>query len=301
MRKTIVTLATMLIALIMALCAAAGPVSKASPAGKDQVEFKGDTMIVSDGDNSVQIAGMSGMQKVRDKIDRVLDDTLTAGNGTTIEIGDRQGDLSPEDIKYMSDHWGEVVKEISRDFIIGMLALVLLVLLFRFLNRRNKYRVIERAIENNYPIESLPIGDARRSTVYVQQPVVTAAPQQPGQVPVGTPLSGATPDNPVAVGNVVNWRALTPAVKWLGWGLAFTLFGFAVGDLENPFWPVGLALMLVGLFKGFILYNEQKALQDAINRAAQNRPHEPMRSGSAVPPAFDQDYKADDDAPFQPY
>lgn len=301
MRKTIVTLATMLITLMMTLGAAAGPVIKATPASQEQVEFKGDTMVVSDGDNSVKIAGMSGMQKVRDKIDRMLDDTLTAGNGTTIELGDHQSELSPEDIKYMSDHWGEVVKDISTYFIIGLLALVLLVLLFRYLNRRNRYRVIERAIENNYPLNELSLSDAKRSAIYVQQPVVTAAQQQPGQVPVGTPLSGATPDNPVVVSNVVNWRALTPAVKWLGWGLAFTLFGFAVGDLENPFWPVGLALMLVGLFKGFILYNEQKALQEAINRGEQMRQREPMRPGSAVPPTFDQDYKADDDAPYQPY
>lgn len=299
MRKTILTFAMM---LMMALSATAGPIVKATPASKANVEFKGDSIVVTDGDQSVTVSGLPEMQKVRDKINAALDDTLTAG-GTTVEIGDRKGELDPEDIKEISNQWASVAKQWAISGSFCLLGLVALVLFFRFLNRRNKYRVIEKAIENNYPLNELSLNDTKRSAIYVQQPVVTAAPPvQPGQVPVGTPISGQTPDNPIVMTDMVNWRALMPAVKWIGWGIVLILFSVAIGDAENPFWPVGLALVVVGLCKGFILYKEQKALQEAWKRGQQMHPHsKPMREGIPMPPTFDQDYKEDDNTPYQPY
>ena len=174
MRKTILTFAMM---LMMVLSATARPVinatptSKDAPVGKTQVEFKGDSIIVNDGKESVVVSGLPELKNVRDKINDALDDTLTTGSSSTVQIGDQE--LSPEDIKYMSDHWGEIVKQICYASIAGLLALVLLVLFFRFMNRRSKYRVIERAIENNYPLNDLSLSDVKRSAIYVQQPVVT--------------------------------------------------------------------------------------------------------------------------------
>ena len=100
---------------------------------------------------------------------------------------------------------------------------------------------------------------------------------------------------------MVNWRALMPAIKWIGWGTLLVLFSVAIGDAENPFWPIGLALIVVGVCKGAILYKEQKALQEAWNRGQQMQPREPMREGIPVPPPFDDDYKEDDNTPYQPY
>jgi len=231
MRKTILTLLMM---LTLALTVAAGPVIKASPAkGKANVEFKGDTMVVTDGDKSVTVSGLP-MQRVRDKINNALDDTLTGGSGTTVEIGGHHGDLSPDDVKEISDQWASVVKQMTISGSFCLLGLVALVLLFRFLNRRNKYRVIEKAIENNYPLNELSLNDTRRSAIYVQQPVITAPPvvsgapvQQADQVPVGTPLKGQTAANPIVMTDMVNWRAMMPAVKWIGWGTLLVLFSVA--------------------------------------------------------------------------
>ena len=304
MKKTILSLVMM---LTMAMAVTAAPVVKAAPASKTNVEFKGDTIIVNDGDQSVTVSGLPELQKVRDKINEALDDTLTTGNGAAIGIGDH--DLSPDDIKYMSDHWGELAKQMCYASLAGLLALVALVLLFRYLNRRNKYRVMEKAIENNYPLNDLSLNDIKRNAIYVQQPVFStpvppAAPgalQQPGQVPVGTPIKGQTPDNPVVMTNVVNWRALMPAIRVLGWGLFVWLFGIFVAGGNDPFTVIGLALMFVGLCKGFILYKEQKALQEAANRAQQMPPYGPVREGTPMPPNFDADYKEDDNTPYQPY
>ena len=309
MKKTILIF---MMLLSMSIAATAGPAVKATPAkNKADIEFKGDTIVVTDGEESVTLSGLP-MQKVRDKINAALDDTLTAGS-TTVEIGDQRGELAPEDIKEISNQWASVVKQMAISGTFGLLGLVTLVLFFRFLNRRNKYRVIEKAIENNYPLNELSFNDVKRSAIYVQQPVVAAppvtvppvanaaAPQQPGGVPVGTPIQGTTAANPIVMTDMVNWRALMPAVKWIGWGALLVLFSVAIGDFENPFWPIGLALMFVGVCKGFILYKEQKALQEAWKRSQQMPPREPMREGIPVPPAFDQDYKEDDNTPYQPY
>ena len=301
MRKTILTLAMM---LMMALAATAAPTIKATPASKAHVAMKGDSVVVTDGDKSVTVSGLD-LQKVNEKINEALDDTLTSG-GTTVEIDGHKGELAPEDIKEISNQWASVAKQWAISGSFCLLGLVALVLLFRFLNRRNKYRVIEKAIENNYPLNELSLTDVKRSAIYVQQPVVTAAPPvQPGQVPVGTPLEGMTPQQPIIMTDMVNWRAMRPAITWLGWGAAALFCGIAI-DGSNPFTPIGLALIFVGLCKGFIIYKEQKALQEAWRRAEQQRAtqpqREPMREGIPVPPPMDEEYRSDDEnQPYQPY
>lgn len=298
MRKTILTLALM---FTMAIAVTAGPAVKAIPvSSKTNVEFKGDTLVVTDGDESVKVSGID-LQKVNEKINEALDDTLTAG-GTTVEIGDHKGELAPEDIKEISNQWASVAKQWAISGSFCLLGLVALVLLFRFLNRRNKYRVIEKAIENNYPLNGLSLNDSKHSAIYVQQPVVTAVPPvQPGQVPTGTPVDGPAPVNPVMVTDMFNWRAMMPAVRVFGWGLGLLLFGLLVCGGSDPFTVIGGALVLVGLIKGFILYMEQKSLAQAYKRAQQMQPSEPMREGIPVPPPFDEDYKEDDSNTYQPY
>jgi len=302
MRKTILTLAMM---LIVAIAASAAPTVKATAASKKQSTAMNDTAASH---ATLPVKGID-MTKVQEKINEALDDTLTGGAGTTVEIGNHKGELAPEDIKEISNQWASVVKQMTISGSVCLLALVALVLLFRFLNRRNKYRVIEKAIENNYPLNELSLSDVKRSAIYVQQPVVQTPPvvnavptQQQGQVPVGKPLEGTTPDKPITVNGMVNWRALMPAVKWIGWGALLVLFSVAIGDFENPFWPIGLALTFVGVCKGYILYKEQKALQDAWIRAEQQRARqEPMREGIPVPPAFGSAGDDNQDNTYQPY
>ena len=139
MRKTILTLAMM---LMMALAATAAPTIKATPASKAHVAMKGDSVVVTDGDKSVTVSGLD-LQKVNEKINEALDDTLTSG-GTTVEFDGHKGELAPEDIKEISNQWASVAKQWAISGSFCLLGLVALVLLFRFLNRRNKYRVIEQ-------------------------------------------------------------------------------------------------------------------------------------------------------------
>ena len=228
---------------------------------------------------------------MREKINKTLDDTIVSNDGWAVQMA-RENDMTPEDIKEISDQWANVVKDICLAGILGFLLLLLMILWFRYLTRRRKYDVMEKAIMNNYPLNELSLNDNKHSAIYVQQPVVTAAPQATatpaGQVPMGTPLEGMTPQNPIVMTDMINWRAMMPAVRVLGWGVFLALFGYFVAGGSDPFTYVGLALMFVGLCKGFILYKEQKALQEAWRHSREQMPQrEPMRQGIPVPPPMD--------------
>lgn len=286
MKKTIMTFVMLLMIALATPTATGAPITKT---------------------DSVIDTSVKSVERVREKIDQTLNDTIALSSGGMISIRN-DSDMTPEDIKEISNQWASVVKQMFISGSFCLLGLVTLLLLFRFLNRRNKYRVIEKAIENNYPLNELSLTDVKRSAIYVQQPVVTAPPmvnaahaQQPSGTPVGTPLEGTTAASPIVITDMVNLRTLMPAVKWIGWGIALVCFSMAAGGGHDPFWPIGLALMFVGLCKGIILYNEQKALAKAWRRAEQMRPQqEPMREGIPVPPPVNNDYEEDDNTPFQP-
>ena len=238
--------------------------------------------------DSVINAKMQGVERVREKIDKTLDDTIASQDGWAVEMT-KDGDMTPEDIKEISTQWANVVKDISIATIIGFLLLLLMIMLFRYLTRRRKYDVMEKAIMNNYPLNDLALNETKHSAIYVPQPVITNA-TQPGQVPVGNPIG--QPVAPVTMTAMPNWRALMPAVKWIAWGLCLFLFGCCVCDFDDPFWPVGLALIFVGLCKGYILHKEQKVLQEAWDRNVGYQQQEPMREGIPVPPPMN-DYNSD--------
>ena len=305
MRKTILTLAMM---LMLAFVATAEPAASttSTPSGAQTEALTSD---------SVEAKGKDAAQTVKDKINDALDDTLSAKSGT-MNIGDQEVDLTPDDLKEMSGQWADVVRDIAYASIWGLVSLVGAILLFRHLNRRRRYRVIEKAIENNYPLEKLPISEAKHNTVYVQPPVFqqpvpqapmpqAPMPQQPGRATMGTPLAGNAAAAPVVVTGMFNWRSMMPAIQWMGAGLF--IFGFGV--LYSEFFILmGLALIFVGLCKGFILYSEQKALQEASRRAQEmqpqqypqpqgpqyQQPQEPMRQSTPVPPVFTENNEAND-------
>jgi len=300
MRKTILTLA---MTLMLAFVATAEPAASttSTPSGAQTEALTSD---------SVEAKGKDAAQTVKDKINDALDDTLSAKSGT-MNIGDQEVDLTPDDLKEMSGQWADVVRDIAYASIWGLVSLVGAILLFRHLNRRRRYRVIEKAIENNYPLEKLPISEAKHNTVYVQPPVFqqpvpqAPMPQQPGRATMGTPLAGNAAAAPVVVTGMFNWRSMMPAIQWMGAGLF--IFGFGV--LYSEFFILmGLALIFVGLCKGFILYSEQKALQEASRRAQEmqpqqypqpqgpqyQQPQEPMRQSTPVPPVFTENNEAND-------
>ena len=267
MKKTILTFVMLLMVALATQTTMAVPVNKT---------------------DSLINAKMQGVERVKEKIDKTLDDTIVSNDrdGWAVEMA-KDSEMSAEDIKEISNQWANVFKDISLASIFGLLLLLFIILLFRYLTRRRKYDMMEKAIMNNYPLNDLTLNETKNTAIYVPQPVYPA----PG-VPVSNSSAPAAPMTMPAMNTMPNWRALMPAVKWMGWGIAIFLFGCCLGDFDNPFWPVGLALIFVGLCKGYILHKEQKTLQEAWERAKQMPPQEPMREGIPVPPPL-HDYNSD--------
>lgn len=291
MKKTIISF---LMAMLCALMVVAAPAHQHKPAGKaaaqvtDSAARQADAAVIIHNGDTVRIKGGSGMARLNDiiehAVDGALDDTLYNGHGAVAAADNGE----PIDFNAVNEYWSKSVSKIVIVACFCLVFIVLLVVWFRYLTRRRKYRMIEKAIENNYPLTDAMLGDTRR-TVLVQQP---ARASMPAGEPVANaaPAAGApSPAPQVAV--LTDWSAYNPALKWGGIGCGLLLFGVLCG--AEPFTAVGLALMVVGAVKGYICYRQQqemqqwRAQQPQQSQQPQQPQGEPMREGIAVPPPFD--------------
>ncbi len=245
------------------------------------VETRGDTLVVADGGDTVRLVG----SQITDKLSAILDDTLVNMNKEVDQAGTDYDPLKqPERDDWrvkMQEVWSSTAEVIGLAFIWGMVCLIALIMLFNYLKRRRKYKMVEKAIENNYPLPPY-IFDGHAPV----QPVWnTPAPHQPVQ---GTPLEDGTPVEPVQDENgnpthpplnVQNdpWNGQatqatqqpamgTPRINWRAFQNSFILVAVGLGLMimfhETMLVGVFSILVLIGLGKGFIEYQEQR---DAIN------------------------------------
>lgn len=288
MKKTIISF---LMAMLCALMVVAAPAHQHKSAGKAvaqvtdsaarQADAADAAVIIHNGD-TVRIKGGSGMARLNDiiehAVDGALDDTLYNGHDAVAAADNGE----PIDFNAVNEYWSKSVSKIVIVACFCLVFIVLLVVWFRYLTRRRKYHMIEKAIENNYPLTDAMLGDGKRSTVYVQQPMAA----QQAQNPAGEPVAPAAPGNPAPrVTAMTDWSAFNPAIKWLGIGFGLLLFGIFCD--ASPFTAVGLALMGVGVAKGFIAYRQQQEMQQWRAQQPQQPQGEPMREGIPVPPPFD--------------
>lgn len=155
-----------------------------------------------------------------------------------------------------------------------IMVVVFLSLLFYLLHRRAKYRVIEKAIENNYPLPPSLGGtptykqapqrpDAWRNYAPQQQPQpqpqqpqpqAQPQPQQPPyQQGMNAPMQSNMPYR-------VNYMAYKKSFVLVTVGLMAAMFFESAG--ASPMVCLSMIVVLLGLGKGFVIYKEQKQDQD---------------------------------------
>ena len=243
-----------------------------------QVVTRGDTTeIVEDGD-TVRLVGMNALGS---RITDMLNDTV-------VDVEDyatgQQSEFDP--VKEISNQWSKAVAFITVFVMIGIVFIVLLSLLFRYLNRRRKYMMVEKAIENNYPLPEYIFGGVRETvrTVYVGTPLAAQppAPQQPTPPPFPGDADGiaanpqpadagmeqpAAPGQPAAVPPAVgriNWMALKGGFTLTAIGIGACLFFILAGGEEMA--GACSILILLGLGKMWMAYQDQKSIVDSINQ-----------------------------------
>jgi len=256
--------------LIMATMMAIIPLSAA-----DNVQLQGDTLIIaSDGDTVLLTSS-----QITKKLGVLLDDTVINMTDEVAEPIERDNE---NDWRVrMQEVWSSTAEVIGLAFIWGMVCLIALIMLFNYLKRRRKYKMVEKAIENNYPLPPYVFdGHAPAQPVWN-----TPATQQPVQ---GIPISDGTPVEPTADDedtptppplNVQNdpWNEQAtqapqqpamgkPRINWRAFQNSFILVAVGLGLMimfhETMLVGIFSILVLIGLGKGFIEYQEQR---DAIN------------------------------------
>ena len=245
------------------------------PLRADNVSLQGDTLIIASDGDTVRLTS----SQITKKLGVLLDDTIINMTDEVAEPIER--DNKSDWRVRMQEVWSSTAEAIGLAFIWGMVCLIALIMLFNYLKRRRKYKMVEKAIENNYPLPPY-IFDGHAPT----QPMWnTHATQQPVQ---GIPINDGTPVEPTADDedtptpppfNVQNdpWNEQatqapqqpamgTPRINWRAFQNSFILVAVGLGLMimfhETMLVGIFSILVLIGLGKGFIEYQEQR---DAIN------------------------------------
>ncbi len=231
-------------------------------------------------------------------VNRHLDDTLlnmaeadegTEDEATTLSYSYRQQEAD------MAREGMSLARDIARYFAWSLMVVVFMVLLFYYMHRRRKYKTIDNAIKNNYPLPDEFFGKrvARApqppTTVYVNH---IAPPAPDASAPQGSqPAPGAMPPyrasgNPL--NNITDWAPFKSGIYTLAWGIGLMLFFWIAG--AAPIAALMTIVILIGLYKIFTVYQEQQSLrnfwqqQQWMQQSGQQAHQAPSNPESKVPP-----------------
>lgn len=261
------------ILLILVLTLAAALPSQARKANINRsgdtttIVMNGDTVRVTDGE-------------VKKSISKAINDTLWSEKAETADDDETYNYMALDNDARLKEvsMWSSTVKQISISMCFCIMVVVFLSLLFYLLHRRAKYRVIEKAIENNYPLPPSLGGtptykqapqrpDAWRNYAPQQQP--QPQPQQPQ--PQAQPQAQPQPQQPPYQQGMnapmqpnmpyrVNYMAYKKSFVLVTVGLMAAMFFESAG--ASPMVCLSMIVVLLGLGKGFVIYKEQKQDQD---------------------------------------
>lgn len=260
--------------------------SQTIQAEKSTVLHRGDTLAVVKGEDTVYIMG--GEASLAEQVVSLLDDTLA---GAHLERGHDNPHVQVDPVTAKQRE--KLVEEMQRSvqtmvivivgtLVVGVILIILIVEWFKHKRRKEKYEIISKAIENNYPLNDVMIDDfgnkaMEQPPVFMPQPQAPVQPPMPGQAPVNQ--VNQPPMQPVA--GQINWNAYSSAFTMMAVGIGFMVFfAFAGG------WPlIGVFLMvfLIGAFKAFMVWQQQKQAMRMFQQPQQQMPAAPTMPQSPMP------------------
>lgn len=283
------------ILLILVLTLAAALPSQARKANINRsgdtttIVMNGDTVRVTDGE-------------VKKTISKAINDTLWSEKAETADNDETYNYMALDNDARLKEAsmWSSTVKQISISMCFCIMVVVFLSLLFYLLHRRAKYRVIEKAIENNYPLPPSLGGtptykqapqrpDAWRNYAPQQQPQPQPQPQaqpQPQQPPYQQGMNAPMQPN---IPYRVNYLAYKKSFVLACVGFMAAMFFESAG--ASPMVFLSMIVVLLGLGKGFVIYKEQKQDQDywqwqMQQQQQQQVPQQPQQNAEQQPHVF---------------
>lgn len=251
MNKVIVTLLLLLTA------------SAVTPAwsSKTSVSMKGDTTTVIEDGDTTRVVGGINIGKI---IERALGDTLVSTADSAEDAEGAADDAAAYDnreanMRARQAMMQEMVQNIVTCTVVGVIFIIFFSLLFYYLHRKAKYRMMEKAIENNYPLPGTPM--MGRQAPVQSQPVAQPQSQPQSQ----SQPQPAAPQPPVAglanlgfnnVQPYLDWRSFHRSFMLIAVGVALMLFFAAAGSIEMV--ALMSILVLIGAAQALINYQQQK-------------------------------------------
>lgn len=247
MNKVIVTLLLLLSA------------SAVTPAwsSKTSVSMKGDTTTVIEDGDTTRVVGGINIGKI---IERALGDTLvsTADSAEDVEGADDDAaayDNREANMRARQAMMQEMVQNIVTCTVVGVIFIIFFSLLFYYLHRKAKYRMMEKAIENNYPLPGTPMM-GRQAPVQSQSVAQPQSQSQPQSAPPQPPVAGLANLGFNNVQPYLDWRSFHRSFMLIAVGVALMLFFAAAGSIEMV--ALMSILVLIGAAQALINYQQQK-------------------------------------------
>lgn len=191
---------------------------------------------------------------VRAYVDERLNDTII--NGKELKQRSNSYDYAEHYNNRVNNEWEMIDKSFSfaeksmKGLTIFLITIICVIFLGIYLNRRQKYKIIEKAIENNYPLPPGFLGkNTKPTSTTIQHIHYTQEQVKSGKETVGSKKI-------IKEFNVTDWANFRSGIKWCAWGLAFMLF-FIIEDASG--WVFAIIPITIGAGKLYTAYQLQQA------------------------------------------
>ena len=280
MKKVILSIVIAVVSLLSSFSANADNAS---------LQMMGDSMVVVNGKDTVTIT-MGKLKEFAAKINNRLDDTIVdnaiAVTDAALDDSTDKNEIALAQIhKQNADHEKIFIATVTAIVFGTIFLIVLISLIVYYMRRRAKYRIVEKAIENGYPLPDSFYGNRPVVPQPIMMPQQPFAPQQPvtPQQPNAPQQSNFDLSSCAAIYSRLRWhRGARSGFKLGIIGLAFLIF--AVMIKEEFFAAVGFIFLLIGAAKLAIAYFDTRVPavpQQPVTPQAPATPQQPV-----TPPPF---------------
>ncbi len=242
---------------ILSLLAAAMIAAAPSEAyAKPQVMTQGDTTLVVMGADTVRLVGTA----IESAITSKLNDTVYNGESETLQkessestVASNRGDRDDEYRIAVVESKNQITKLSVFTIFSAFVLIVFIVAFFAYLQRRAKYRMMEKAIDKNYQLPAEIIGGQRP---IAQQPTINLWDTPADSKAQPQPATSHFTEGTRPAGITYNWSTYKRCILTIIIGVVLVFFFLSLNSPSMAF--LSSAILLYGLAKAFFTYQEQR-------------------------------------------
>lgn len=198
--------------------------------------------------NAIKAAN-KGAKEFSEQVESRLDDTLFL---TEIPVNEVNSDKELlEHYNSQNQQENDIItksfnftERLGKGFFLFVITIIILIATVEYLKRRQKYKIMEKAIEHNYPLPSGIFGKESRPTtiqhIHYSKDIEKL--------------------KKITEYNSNDWGTFRSGIKWCAWSISFLLFFIIV---DAPIWVFALVPLIIGMGKLYTAYKIQQAINNS--------------------------------------